>query len=309
MSLYKVSDRAHFFSLLTCGAVFLQILLGVVTRLTGSGLACPDWPLCYGLWFPTANALASIPEVDYSFGQVMLEWGHRCNAVILVAPLVLYVFILTLRDKQSAPILWKIGGAALVTLALQSAVGGLTVFDRNSPWSVATHLSLALFLLALVVSLTRLKGLSVGESSNIKITQFSAISAVLAVLVLVTIISGAVVAKSWAALACSGWPLCNGELIPSFLEKDVALHMSHRFLALVTVLSLFGFSYKIRELRFIYPLIVLQILIGALVLVIYAGDSLLFQVLLGMVHQTFAVIIFTVLVWLFWSPTVHHAGK
>ncbi|HEX9648016.1 MAG TPA: COX15/CtaA family protein, partial [Alphaproteobacteria bacterium] len=79
---------------ITAGFVFVQIVLGAVVRLTNSGLSCPDWPLCYGLWLPTPAKLAAIPGVDYSFGQVMAEWTHRLNAAAVVTPLVVVLVAL-----------------------------------------------------------------------------------------------------------------------------------------------------------------------------------------------------------------------
>ena len=295
-------DYLRLCSVLASGAIMLQILLGAMTRLTGSGLACPDWPLCYGLWFPTTSALAMMSGVDYSFGQVMLEWGHRFNAAVVVAPLVLSVFLLAYRGRRCQPLFWKIGVAMVAILIIQSGVGGFTVFDHNSPWSVSIHLSLALILLAFGVSLVRLKIYSTFK--NVECISTSWIFAVLALLVLVTMVSGAIVAKTGATLACSGWPLCNGQIIPVIQETEIALHLSHRILALLTFLSLIWFSYQLHVFRYIAPLIVSQVMIGAFVILVYQGNSFLFQVAIGIVHQMIGVAIFVTLVWLFWTSSV-----
>ena len=300
-------DLLLFCSVLASAAITIQILLGAVTRLTGSGLACPDWPLCYGLWFPTTSALAMISGVDYSFGQVMLEWGHRFNAAAVVAPLVLSVFLLTFRERKCQPLFWKIGVAMLVILVIQSGVGGFTVFDHNSPWSVSIHLSLALILLAFGVSLVRLKARSTFR--NVECTTTSWISAVLALLVLVTMVSGAIVAKTGATLACSGWPLCNGQIIPVIQETEIALHLSHRILAFLTFLSLIWFSYQMQVFRYVAPLIVAQVIVGAFVILVYQGNSFLFQVAIGVVHQMIGVAIFVTLVGLFWAPSVSQESR
>ena len=50
----------------TIAATFILIVLGAVVRSTGSGLACPDWPRCYGLWLPTPDSLAGLGTVDYT---------------------------------------------------------------------------------------------------------------------------------------------------------------------------------------------------------------------------------------------------
>ena len=114
-------------------SIFVQIVLGAVVRLTDSGLSCPDWPLCYGLWFPTPDKLAALPSVDYTFGQVMAEWTHRLNAAAVVSPLVLIMLILAVRLRRSVPTLLPTMIAAAVVLLAQAGLGGFTVLDRNSP--------------------------------------------------------------------------------------------------------------------------------------------------------------------------------
>ena len=123
---------------LTATAIFVQILLGALTRLTDSGLSCPDWPLCYGLWFPSPAELTAL-EVDYTFGQVMLEWTHRFNAAVLVGPLTLALLVMAWRKRCEVPTIFKVMVVAAVLLLIQAGLGGFTVLDRNSPWSVAVH--------------------------------------------------------------------------------------------------------------------------------------------------------------------------
>ena len=284
-------------------AIMLQIMLGTLTRLTGSGLACPDWPLCYGFWFPTPTEVAGL-VIDYSFAQVMLEWVHRFNAAVVVAPLVLAVCVFAWRERKLFPVNWRLSIAALVVLAIQGGVGGFTVFDQNSPWSVAVHLGLASILLALVLSLVRLTDVPYHEWRRQAQSNGSWVVAILGVLVVITMISGAIVAKSGATLSCGGWPLCDGRFIPDFNDTRIALHVTHRILALITVISLLWGSWRWRQLRHLAGLAFVQVLLGAAVIVIYSRHSMEIQVAIGVVHQTVAMIIFAALVWSFCSPSV-----
>ena len=59
-----------YFSLLLLVAIFFQIILGAWVRLTGSGMSCPDWPLCYGMIFPTYEKIKSIENIDYTYFQI-----------------------------------------------------------------------------------------------------------------------------------------------------------------------------------------------------------------------------------------------
>ena len=77
--------------------IFIQISLGSAVRLTGSGLSCPDWPLCYGLWFPDQDKLSKISDVNFEFYQIMLEWIHRFNAAVFIAPVTLLLFFVGLK--------------------------------------------------------------------------------------------------------------------------------------------------------------------------------------------------------------------
>ena len=70
-------------------AIILQITLGALVRITDSGLSCPDWPLCYGLWFPFKERLISMDNVDFFYYQIMLEWIHRLNAALVIVPITL----------------------------------------------------------------------------------------------------------------------------------------------------------------------------------------------------------------------------
>ena len=68
-------------------SIFLQIILGAWVRLTGSGMSCPDWPLCYGMFFPTPGKIGYLEDINYTYFQIFLEWIHRANAAFILAPL------------------------------------------------------------------------------------------------------------------------------------------------------------------------------------------------------------------------------
>ena len=302
-----MTGRGSFNALrLSCGlasiAIIFQILLGALVRLTGSGLACPDWPLCYGLWFPTETALAGIQSVDYSFGQVMLEWGHRLNAAAVVSPLIVTIFLFAWRERGVSPITAQLSIATLVVLALQGAAGGLTVFDQNSAWSVATHLGLALLLLSLVISMFRMREMSKFNWKTRTHQNSCQIISLLIGLVVATMVSGAVMAKVGATFSCAGWPLCNGQLIPNVGDSGVVFHLIHRFLALMTLIGVLLFACWMHTLRHLAVLVILQILVGAGIAMIYAGNSVTLHIAIGVLHQFFAVMVFAALVWLFWTP-------
>ena len=276
--------------------VFAQIVLGAVVRLTGSGLACPDWPLCYGLWFPTPGKLAALPQVDYGFWQVMAEWAHRFNAAAFVGPAVAALAVVGWRVRRQAPALLRLSAFALVLVLAQAALGGFTVLDRNSPWSVAAHLALALALLALLVH-ARIRAVP-GAAPR----QGGGLAAAAAAFAVAAAASGAMTAKAGATLACPGWPLCGGAS-PAFEDPLTRLHVAHRAFAAAAAALVVAVWWRTRRgaaavRRLAGPAalaVAAQVALGVLVLRVFAGGALWPQVLVGAVHQAVAVGVFACL--------------
>ena len=290
------------FSGLLIIVIFAQISLGSAVRLTGSGLSCPDWPLCYGLWFPNQEKLSMISDVNYEFYQIMLEWIHRFNAAIFITPLTLIVFIIGFKLNNS-DINQKTLYAILVFLAVQGLIGGFTVFDRNSPWSVAIHLGFALILLLLVIRVF-MQSLNLNldiSFPKIKGKLFTLIISI--VFIMLTMLMGAIVSKSGSSLACDIWPLCSNDGL-SIFQHNKFIHIIHRVLAIISAISIYFVvkSYRdTRQYKMIYRL--LNILVVVIVLQILIGATVIFTELnmyIAMLHQSLAVILFMMLSFLFW---------
>ncbi|NBB68960.1 MAG: heme A synthase, partial [Alphaproteobacteria bacterium] len=138
---------------LTLAATYGLIVLGAWVRATNSGLSCPDWPTCYGQWVVTPADFAALGDVGYTYFQVMLEWVHRAIAGFVVGPLVLVVLGFALWRRRERPELVSWAVLLTILLAVQAKLGGITVFDANSPWSVALHLGNALVVFAVMARL------------------------------------------------------------------------------------------------------------------------------------------------------------
>ena len=303
----KVAENKFVFSLkilsgLLLLLIFFQISLGSAVRLTGSGLSCPDWPLCYGLWFPDQDKLSKISDINFELYQVMLEWIHRFNAAAFITPVTLLVFFVGLKatkEKINQIILYII----ILILLLQGLMGGFTVFDKNSPWSVAVHLGLALSFMFLVLKIF-LVSLNIKLVSGIPcITKKISTLIGAIIIVLATMLMGAIVSKSGSSLACDIWPLCSNDGV-SIFQYNKIIHLSHRILAIISTIFVFLIvnlykdvvQYKIIFVlrNILISLIILQILIGATV--IFTELNLF----IAMLHQAIAVILFIVLSFLFW---------
>ena len=137
----------RFSALLSWTAVlsFILIVLGSGVRATDSGLACPDWPLCHG---------QAVPMFDF---QIFMEWFHRliagCVGILMLTATVQLFRHTLLRRAFTLQII-----AAMVLLAVQIVLGGLTVLKLLDPATVSAHLTNALmFFTVLVWMATRAK--------------------------------------------------------------------------------------------------------------------------------------------------------
>ncbi len=232
----------------------------------------------------------------------MLEWIHRFNAAAFITPVTLLVFFVGLKvtkDKINQIILYII----ILILALQGLMGGFTVFDKNSPWSVAVHLGLALSFMFLVLKIF-LVSLNINLVSGIPCTTKKIPTLIGAIIiVLATMLMGAIVSKSGSSLACDIWPQCSNDGVSIFQHNKI-IHLSHRILALISVIFVFlivNFFKDVVQYKIIFVL--RNILISLIILQILIGATVIFTELnlfIAMFHQSIAVILFIVLSFLFW---------
>lgn len=222
------------FKLFTRWMVFITfalIAIGGIVRTTGSGLGCPDWPLCYG---------NPIPPYDI---HALIEFSHRATTT-LVSVSVLWA---TLRYRHEKVIFYG-AWLGLVLLALQIALGGIVVLFELPPALVSIHLANALLIFATMVVISveaHRPWPTVAAHSNPRLRRLIALSAIA---VYILIFSGSVVTNTNAMAACLGWPLCNGDLLPKTVFQ--AINLTHRyFAAAVGVLLFYVLSETLRRQR------------------------------------------------------------
>src|SRR5450631_2441122 len=132
----------HRFAVATAAATYLLILIGGLVHGTGSSLACPDWPTCYGTLMPKME------------GGVLVEHSHRIAAgTVLVLTLVLTGLLTRSRQPALRP-LRPFGWLAVALVIAQALLGGITVLLRlPTPISTAhTATSLLCFLTVLYIA-------------------------------------------------------------------------------------------------------------------------------------------------------------
>jgi cytochrome c oxidase assembly protein subunit 15 len=124
-------------------ATWLLMGLGSATRVMNAGLACPDWPLCYGELLPTEQMNL----------QVFLEWFHRLVAAgVGLATLVLVGFAWLKRKALPNWLPWGLSWA-FVLVVTQGILGGLTVTELLRFDIVTAHLGTGLLFFATLLTL------------------------------------------------------------------------------------------------------------------------------------------------------------
>jgi cytochrome c oxidase assembly protein subunit 15 len=126
-------------------ALIALVGIGGATRVMEAGLACPDWPLCYGSLLPGRQMNL----------QVFLEWFHRLDAFVVGVGLLVQASLSTWWRRDLPRAVPWLSGAALLLVAVQGGLGALTV-TLLLPFSVVTaHLITALLLVALLSACTQ----------------------------------------------------------------------------------------------------------------------------------------------------------
>jgi cytochrome c oxidase assembly protein subunit 15 len=174
--------------------VIALVVIGGATRVMEAGLACPDWPLCYGTFLPGRQMNL----------QVFLEWFHRLDAFVIgIALVVMSVVSVVWRRSLPRWLPWM-SGLLVLLVVLQGGLGALTVLQLLPSGVVTAHLALALTLVALLSGLTQ-RLLQSGDGQPP--WWWRPLSALALVGVVSQCLLGARMATSWAAQRC----LAGGE--------------------------------------------------------------------------------------------------
>jgi cytochrome c oxidase assembly protein subunit 15 len=269
-------QRVGALAALTLFLCFDLVCFGAYTRLSDSGLGCPDWPGCYATASPVAAALpiadaqARAPNGPVTERKAWIEMIHRYFAMALGALIILMLIAAAMaHDRRSTA--WAL--ATLVWVIGQGVFGALTVTWKLYPAIVTGHLLGGMGLLALLaVQSAAPAGEAIrpcvpgGEAIGSPVPRWS-LSArdrvalgVAALALLVQIALGGWVSTNYAVLACTGFPQCNGHWWPAMdwsdgftfareLGRDahgepiamtalVAIQWTHRLFAVVLVAAM-----------------------------------------------------------------------
>jgi cytochrome c oxidase assembly protein subunit 15 len=269
------AQRLAALTLLTLFLTFDLVLFGAFTRLTDSGLGCPDWPGCYGNASPVGAVHeiraeeARMPTGPVTHGKAWVEMVHRYLATgvgVLITTLALATW---LQRKRGVPVQPRWPAFTLAWVCLQGAFGALTVTMKLFPAIVTLHLIGGLVLLALLATQAvayrqAQRGTGpVALSSNVRNWLVAA-----TVLLWLQVALGGWVSTNYAVLACSEFPTCQGSWWPAMdfrqgfeLWRDLgktgagehiafaaltAIHYTHRLAAYALFVVLGVLAWRLR---------------------------------------------------------------
>jgi heme o synthase len=203
----------------TVVTAILLVTIGVIVRVTGSGLGCPDWPLCNG---------RIIPALDDP--KAWIEWIHRTVAVIIGFE-VIGLAVLAFLDHRDRRVLLGATAAAIVLVGFQAWLGRETVRLGNSGESVTAHLASAMALVGLLVWILA-RSLYATRLSGTGSQRFTLIAAFGAGSVFALLLFGSHVTATSQWYVFPDWPLMNGALFPVLTDANSA-QVLHRWIAVI----------------------------------------------------------------------------
>lgn len=204
-------------------STILLIMVGSFVRVTGNGLGCPDWPLCHG---------QAIPPLDIS---AWIEFSHRLLGGI-VSLQIAAVIVLAWRYYRHNKLIWRTAVATGFVLIIQVSLGGIHVLNELPRWTGLIHTGVAMAiagLLAALVTVTQPKLIALTKERTALFgqTQLKLGAVIGAAATYLLILTGSLVTRTGASLACPSFPQCGPADIPESLAGLITIQMIHRFTA------------------------------------------------------------------------------
>lgn len=220
----------------------LVMVLGGAVRATQSGLACPDWPLCFS---------QPVPFLDM---QIFMEWFHRLAAGLFGFS-ILYIVGFCLSNSELRRRTATFMTLTVLLLAWQVMLGALTVLELLDAKIVSGHLINAVLLFSILrIGRAHVEALVRSSSAldaQVIPNDVKWIAKGLTVLVFGQICLGGVISSNNAGLICPEFPKCFGMWWPS-LNWLVDVQMLHRFNAFAVLAVAVGLSIRTRYLALPY---------------------------------------------------------
>ncbi|SDY77458.1 cytochrome c oxidase assembly protein subunit 15 [Evansella caseinilytica] len=262
------------YGIITSLGMLVVLLQGALVTQTGSGDACgAEWPLCYGQVIPKSPTI-----------ETLIEYSHRVVSGLL-GLMVVILAIWAWRKLKHIKETKFFAIMSVLFIILQGLLGAAAVVWGQTNAVMALHFGFSLISFTTVLLLTIL-AFEDGKPAHFTQPRITArmknyIYFVL-VYIYVVVYTGAYVRHTGSSIACSGWPLCNGQLIPP-LEGRVAVQFSHRVAAgilFIVILMMFIHLHRhYREQKSLYYsgafsllFVTVQVISGAIV--VFTGFTL-----------------------------------
>ena len=332
----KKSNAVAIWLLTGVGMIIIQVLLGGITRLTGSGLSITEWkpilgalpPLNEEAWliaFEQYKQIGQFKHINFDFTLsdfkfiYFWEWFHRewarLIAVVFMVPFIWFIVKRKFKKEMINPliILFLLGG-------LQGLIGWIMVKSGlNQENLYVNHIRLAIHFISalglLCYTCWFAMMLLVPAEEKVISPSLKNFTIWLLVLIVIQLVFGAFMAGLKAANFATTWPLINGEFMPSSMSNDslstfthdpLAVHFIHRNLAYIITLLIVIWYFKAKKITagamfsrlktLPLALVLIQVILGIFT-VLYANDKTAL-LWLGVAHQFTAMILVLVMVWL-----------
>jgi heme A synthase len=283
-------------AVVTAVSAYLQITLGSVVRVTGSGEGCPDWPTCYGRPLPP-------PEV-----HAIIEWSHRTvGALTGLLIIATAVGALLLYRRRKSLVAW-LAVVALLVVVVEGLLGAEVVRRHLSAWLVLIHLAVAMVILAALIGIAVLARAASGAAPDRRFRRLVLLATGLTFLML---LSGSSVTATEAVDGCRAWPLCGAGWTLDLGGLN-ALNALHRLGTLVVGVAILWVAWTaVRRFRDVPGLaaavaittVALMAQVGVGYVVATGGDSALSNAL----HVAFATAVWSgisAIAFIAWRPLV-----
>ena len=256
---------------------YLQISLGGVVRVSGSGLGCPDWPLCHGRPYPA-------PDI-----HSIIEYSHRTVGSITGLLVIATVVLAWIAFFRARPVVPVVATASLAAIGVEGGLGGLVVIHALQPWLVLVHLGLAMIILGCLLATAIL---ALPASAGVNEPRLRALAVAGAAATYVMLLTGSTVVASDADRSCHAWPLCGSGFALDFTGAN-AFTMLHRGAVLAIGLFILYVAHRAMSQLALRRVAIFTIVVLALQVAVGAGAALTDTGLFNGLHVSIATLVWS----------------
>lgn len=214
--------RMRKLSWVTVGFTYFLMVWGNLVSSTGSGLACPDWPLCHGTITPPMHP------------DIILEWGHRVLAAI-TGSLIIATVVASWKKSKENPLLRKVLRNLIILLPIQIVLGGITVKLGLSVIASTIHLLIATTLFSFLILIASVQTFGEDLKPATPAPKLSRLGKSALVGLVIQLLLGGIVRHGHAGLACPNFPGCLEGFLPIPFSMQGLFAFSHRWWGILLI--------------------------------------------------------------------------